>query len=151
MLLYNIIRTNVLPVAAADLLSIISAAARSLCILEIDVEGNGVTSAYTELGLYRVGTAGATGSGAIVPAPVNPAQPAFGGVVNTAWATQPVVGALVQNIPLNSNGQRYFWRAMPDLRNAIWSPGGAVAAGSLSLRPVTVNGNISLRLLVGEI
>lgn len=151
MLLYNLIRSNILPVAGQDLATIISNAARSFCILEIDVEGDGVASAFTELGLYRVGTAGATGSGAIVPVPVNPAQPAFGGVVNTAWTTQPVVGVLAHNIPLNSNGQRYFWRAMPNLQNAIWSPGGAVAAGTLSLRPVTVNGNVSIRLLLGEI
>ena len=151
MLLYNLIRSNLLPVASTDLATIISSAVRSFCILEIDIEGAGAASAFTELGLYRVGTAGITGSGAVVPAPVNPAQPAFGGVVNTAWSTQPVVGALVQNIPLNSNGQRYFWRAMPNLQNAIWSPGGAVAAGTLSLRPLTVNGNISLRLLLGEI
>lgn len=151
MLIYNVARSNALPVAAQDFMTILSNATRSFGILELDAEGAGTTSAYTELGLYRVTTAGATGSGAVVPAPVNPAMPAFGGVVNTGWTTQPVVGALIHNMPLNSNGQRYFWRAMPNLSNAIWSPGGAVAAGTLSIRPITISGNSSLRVQLAEI
>ena len=151
MLLYNITRSNALPVASQDFFTIISNATRSFGILELDGEGAGTTSAYTEMAVFRVGTAGVTGGGAITPAPVNPAQPAFGGVVNTTWSTQPVTGATIHSMPINSNGQRYFWRAMPNLSNAIWSPGGAVAAGTISIRPVTISGNISLRVQVAEI
>ena len=151
MLLYNITKSNALPVAAADFFTVLSNATRSFGILELDAEGAGTTSAYTEMGIYRVGTAGATGSAPITPAPVNPAQPAFGGVVNTAWTTQPTVGALIHTMPVNSNGQRYFWRAMPNLSNAIWCPGGAVAAGTISVRPITINGNVTVRMQLGEI
>lgn len=151
MLYYNMMRSNALPVATQDFATIISNATRSFGLYEIDAEGAGTTSAYTELGIYRVTTAGATGSGAITPAPVNPAQPAFGGVVNTGWTTQPVVGALLHNCPINSNGQRYFWRAAPNLSNVLWSPGGAAAAGSLSVRPITISGNTTLRLQLIEI
>lgn len=153
MLLYNLIRSNALPVSAQDFLTIISAATRSFCILELDGEGAGTASAYTEMGVYRVTTAGTTGGGAIVPTPVNPAQPAFGGVVDTTWTGQPVVAAAgpFHTMPINSNGQRYFWRAMPNLSNALWSPGGAVAAGSVSIRPITISGNITLRVQLGEI
>jgi hypothetical protein len=151
MLLYNIVRSNVTPTASQDFFTIISNATRSFGILELDAEGAGTTSAYTETGVYRVGTAGVTGGGAITPAPVNPAQAAFGGTVNTTWSTQPVIGALIQSMPLNSNGQRYFWRAMPNLSNAIWSPGGAVAAGTISVRPITISGAITVRAQVAEI
>lgn len=151
MLLYNIVRSAVTPTAAQDFMTIISNATRSFGILELDAEGGGTASAYTEMGVYRVTTAGTTGGGAIVPAPVNPAQPAFGGVVDTTWTGQPTIGALIHTMPVNSNGQRYFWRAMPNLSNAIWSPGGAVAAGTVSIRPITISGAITLRVQVCEI
>ena len=153
MLLYNIVRSNALPVLAQDFFTLMTNATRSLGILEIDAEGAGTASAYTEMGVYRVTAVGTTGSAPITPSPVNPAQPAFGGVVDTAWATYPTVGALVHTIPVNSNGQRYFWRAMPNLSNAIWVPGGGatVAAGQISVRPITVSGNVTVRMQVGEI
>ena len=151
MLLFNVIRSNALPIASQDFITIISNTTRSFCILELDAEGAGTASAYTEMGIYRVGTAGTTGGGAITPAPVNPAQAAFGGVVDTTWTGQPTIGALIHTMPVNSNGQRYFWRAMPNLSNAIWSPGGAVAAGTISIRPITISGNITLRAQIGEI
>ena len=151
MLLYNIVRSNALPVSAQDFLTIISNATRSFGILELDAEGAGTTSAYTEMGLYRVTTAGTTGSGAVTPVPVNPAQAGFGGTVFSGWTTQPTIGALIHTMPINSNGQRYFWRAMPNLSNAIWSPGGAVAAGTVSIRPITVSGNTTVRVQVAEI
>lgn len=153
MILYNVSVRGVTPTAGNDIMTLISNATRSFGVLEIDLEGDGVASAYTEHGLYRVGTVGVTGGGAVVPAPVNSASPAFGGTVNTTWGTQPVVGALVQALPLNANGQRYFWRCMPNLGDAIWSPGGGgtVPAGQLSLRAVTVSGPMSARLKLAEI
>ena len=151
MLLYNVIRSNALPVSAQDFFTIIGAATRSFCILELDAEGAGTASAYTEMGIYRVGTAGTTGATAITPSPVNPAQPAAAALVWTAWTGQPTIGALVHTMPINSNGQRYFWRAMPNLSNAIWSPGGNVAASYLSFRPITISGNTTVRAQIGEI
>ena len=153
MLIYNINRSNALPVASQDFISISGNATRSYGVLEIDAEGAGTTSAYTEMGVYRVSAVGTTGGGAITPVPVNVAQPAFGGVVNTTWSAQPTVSGLIQIIPINSNGQRYFWRAMPNLSNAIWSPGGgtAAAAAQMSVRPITISGNTSVRIQVCEI
>jgi len=151
MLLYNIIRSNTTPTAAQDFFTIISNATRSFAILELDAEGAGTASAYTETGVYRVTSAGTTGGGAITPVPVNPALAAFGGTVDTTWTTQPTVGSLIHTMPINSNGQRYFWRAMPNLSNAIWSPGGATAAGTISVRPITVSGALTVRAQIGEI
>jgi hypothetical protein len=151
MLLYNITRSNVTPTASQDFFTIISNATRSFGIIELDAEGAGTASAYTETGVYRVTGAGVTGGGAITPTPVNPALAAFGGVVDTTWTTQPTVGALIHTMPINSNGQRYFWRAMPNLSNAIWSPGGATTAGTVSIRPITISGAITVRAQVGEI
>lgn len=151
MLFYNVVRSNVLPVTATDFLGVVSAATRSLGIVEIDAEGAGVTSAYTELGIYRVTTAGVTGGAGITPAPLNPAQPAAGFSAFTTWGTQPVLAASpFHNIPLNSNGQRYYWKANT-FQEVLWSPGGAVAAGSISVRPISINGNVTVRLKFGEI
>jgi hypothetical protein len=149
---YNVQRSNVALSLSNDFFTIISAAARSFGILEIDFQGMGNASGANECGIYRVATAGVTGGGAITPAPVSPTSPAFTGTVNTTWSTQPVVGTLVHPIPINSNGQRYFWRCNPNLNNAIWSPGGANAAGSLSVgRSLTGTSNVSGRVQVAEI
>lgn len=159
MMLYNIIRANTaLPASTNDFMTIISGATRSFLIVEIDAEGDGNTSTYNEFGIYRVTTAGTTGGGAITPVPVDspnmtgttPAI-AFSGTVDTTWTTQPTVGSLIHNVPINANGQRYFWRANPNLSNAIVVPGGNNAAGTVSVRPSTGTSNISLRIMVAEL
>ena len=151
MLLYNVIRSNVTPTSASDFFTIISNATRSFGIIELDGEGAGTASAYTETGVYRISGLGTGPGGAITPAPVNPALPAAGFTVDTTYTTQPTVTTLIQTMAINSNGQRYFWRAMPNLSNAIWSPGGATAAGTVSIRPITISGAITIRAQVGEI
>lgn len=159
MMIYNIIRSNVALSTSNDFFTVISGANRSYLVLEIDAEGDGNTSSYNEFGIYRVATAGTTGGGAITPVPVDapnltgttPAI-AFSGVVDTTWSTQPTVGNLVHNVPLNANGQRYFWRANPNLSNAIVVPGGANAAGTLSVgRSLSGTSNVSIRLMVAEL
>lgn len=159
MMIYNIIRSNVALSTSNDFFTVISGASRSFLVLEIDAEGDGNTSSYNEFGIYRVATAGTTGGGAITPVPVDapnltgttPAI-AFSGTVDTTWSTQPTVGSLIHNVPLNANGQRYFWRANPNLSNAIVVPGGANAAGSISVgRSLSGTSNISLRLMVAEL
>ena len=153
MILYNASRSNALPVSAQDFLTLIGNATRSFGVLEVDMQGMSTASAATEAGLYRVSAAGTTGSGAVTPAPVNPASPAFGGLVWSGWTGQPTTSGLAQNIPANANGQRYFWRAAPNLFNAIWSPGGGTAAPAayISLRPLTISGNWSARVQLAEI
>jgi len=159
MIIYNIIRSNTALSLTADFFTIIAGAVRSFLVLEIDAEGDAAASAYNEFGIYRVTTAGVTPGGAITPVTVEapnltgttPAL-AFSGTVPTTWATQPVVGALIHNCPINANGQRYFWRCNPNLNNAITVPGGNNAAGSLSVgRGISGTSNISLRLQVAEL
>jgi len=131
--------------------TVIGAATRSWIVTELDFQGRGTASADNEVGLYRVGTAGATGSSALTFTPKNPASPAFAGTGFAAYSTQPVKGALVHNMPLNANGQRYFWRANPNLNNAIACPGGNNAAASLTLMPVSGSSSVGGRLELLEV
>jgi hypothetical protein len=159
MIPYNVIRSNAAQSLSNDFLTIIGGASRSNLLTEVDAEGAGTTSAFQEFGLYRVATAGATGGGAITPVVAGPAPNltgttpalAWSGTCFTTWATQPVLGALIKNVPLNLNGQRYFWRCNPNLNNAISIPGGNNAAASLSVRGITGTGNMSLRLQLLEL
>jgi hypothetical protein len=131
--------------------TLIANATRSFLLLEVDFEGMGTSSGANELGIYRVGTAGVTGSNALTVTPVNPASPAFGGTGFFTYATQPIAGALVQNIGLNTNGQRFFWRCNPNLNNAISVPGGNNAAASISLFPISGGGTGIGRFQLAEI
>lgn len=161
MMLYNIVRNNVTLSGTTPLFTIVPNL-RSLLLLEIDVEGDGTASAYNEMALYRVlasGTGGATAN-------TNVAQPvdqpnmtgttpllALAAAVNTTYATtQPTFTATapVHNIPINSNGQRYFWRANANLNNAIVIAPLATNAG-LVLAPITGTGIVSVRLQVAEL
>ena len=158
MMIYNVQRQNVALSTSADFLTLIAGASRSVLLLEFEAEGDGTSSAYNEFGIYRVATAGTTGSSAIVPVPIDspnmtgttPAI-AFSGLVYTAWATQPTLGSLIQQIAANSNGQRAFWRANANLSNAIVVPGGNNAASSISIRGINGTGNISYRLQFAEL
>jgi len=154
MIIYNIMRQNAALSTTNDFFTIVTASSRSVLVLEIDAEGDSTASAYNEAGIYRVTTTGATGGGAITPAPVDTPNAALvmQASVFTTWTTQPVVGALVHNVPVNANGQRYFWRANPNMSNAIMIQGnGPAAAGTLScLRSFSGTSNISARLQVAE-
>lgn len=109
---------------------------RSFVISEIDLEGFGTASATSEFAWFRTITAAAAGA-ATTALTANPTvslatPPAFtGNAAQSGYATtQPTIGALstaVHNCPLNQNGQRYFWRANPNLDNAIDCPGTATA------------------------
>lgn len=109
---------------------------RSSLITEIDLEGFGVASATSEFAFFRTITAAAAGAfgTALTPNPNTSlgTQPVYSGSAGQgAFATtQPTIGAfstIVKNMPLNANGQRYFWRANPNLDNAIDLPGTATA------------------------
>jgi len=133
--------------------TIVSAAARSFLVTELDFEGMGTASAVNEIGLYRVGTAGVTGSSALTFTSVdaNSSIPAFAGTGFAAYSTQPIAGTLLHNMPLNSNGQRYFWRCNPNMNNAYVVPGGANAAGSVALFPISGTGSVGGRLQIAEL
>jgi|SRR5579871_5750737 len=158
MIFYNVQRQNVALSSSADFMTIIAGASRSLLVVEFELEGDGTASAYNEVGIYRVATAGSTGAGAITPVTVEspnmtgttPAL-AFSGLVYTGWTTQPTLGSLIQQVGVNSNGQRAFWRANANLSNAITVPGGNNAAASLSVRGINGTGNVSVRVQFAEL
>lgn len=143
MQLYNIEIGGTLAATTTALATLIAAATRSIMLLEIEIEGMGTTSSANELGLYRIGTAGVTPSNALVVTPLSPSTPAFAGTAYATYATQPIKGALVHNIPFNGNGQKAFWRCNPGKENAIIIPGGNNAAASLGL--FTISGTVAMR------
>jgi hypothetical protein len=159
MIIYNVRVTGALSAVLTPIATVISGAIRSFLVLEVDLEGMGTASQANEVGIYRVGTAGVTGSSALTFTPTD--QPnmtgttpalAFSGTGFAAYATQPLAGALVQNIPINANGQRYFWRANANLNNAIPVQGGNNAAGSIGLFPLnTAGGTVTGRMQLAEI
>lgn len=117
-----------------SLITLVASATRSLKINEIYLSGGATASAANSVGVYRVGTAGVTPSGAITAAPINPASPAAAFTNATIHVTQPVVGAQLLNIPINGNGGIGYYR--PLAGQEIEIPAGAVAAASLTLRGV---------------
>lgn len=157
MIIYNLARQSVTMSGTTPFLTVVPGAARSFWIMEIDIQGMGNASAANEAGVYRVATAG-TGSATAIPTGVNaidlpnmtgttPAL-AFSGAANASYATtQPTLGALLQNLPFNSNGQRYFWRANANQNNAIPVPGGTTG---ITIAPLTGNGVLSVRLQIAE-
>ena len=107
---------------------------RSSLITEIDWQGFGITSATAEFGIYRTITAAAAGALTTVivgkPTIFVGTQPVFSGSAGqgTFATTQPTLDTNpTHSFDLNQNGQRYFWRANPNLDNAIDMPGTATA------------------------
>lgn len=157
MIVYNVRVAGTVGTTTTALATLISGATRSFLVLEVDLEGTGTASASNEIGIYRVGTAGVTGAGALtfttVESPnmtgTTPAL-AFSGTGFGSYTTQPVAGALIQNIGLNANGQRFFWRANPNLNNAITVPGGNNAAGSVALFPLSGSSTFVGRIQIAE-
>lgn len=129
----------------------ISGSVNSNLLIEFDLQGRGTSSADNEVGIYRIGTAGVTGSSAITLVPTNALYSAWAGTAFAAYSTQPVKGALVHNCPLNANGQRYFWRAMPNLSNAIVMPAGNVAAASLGFFPISGSSSVGGRVQLTQL
>jgi hypothetical protein len=166
MIIYDCIRENAALSTTVDFIQIISGATRSCLVLELDFEGDGTASAYDEVGVYRVTTQG-TGTAPTATTPATRDSPnmtgttpalAFSGLFygGTGYGTtQPTLATQpMHNIPVNANGQRYFWRANPNLNNAIVIPGAVTAgaaAGSLSFRSQSGTGNTSGRVQIAEL
>lgn len=153
MINYNVQIGGTLAATTTAIATIISGATRSFMLTEIDVNGQATASAVNEVGIYRVGTAGATGGGALTFTPTEglASNPAFSGTGFGSYTTQPIKGALIHNFGLNANGQRYFWRCNPNLNNAIVVPGGNVAAGTIALFPVSGTSVVTGRLQIAEL
>jgi hypothetical protein len=158
MIIYNVRINGTVGTTTTSLATLIAGAVRSFLVLEVDLQGQANASAANELGVYRVTTAGATPSGALTFTAID--QPnmtgstpalAFSGTGYGAYGTQPVAGALLQNIGLNANGQRFFWRANPNLNNAIPVQGGNNAAASIALFSISGSSIFTGRLQIAEI
>lgn len=130
-------------------LTIISGATRALKITEIYLAGTGNASASNDIGLYRVATAGVTGSVPITPNPDNPAAPAASCTNFTAYATQPALGAKLLDMPVNANGGVFYYRPMKG--DELEIPAGNVAAGSVTLRSVAGTSTVAGWITVEEI
>lgn len=134
--------------------TIIAGAIRSFLLMEIDFEGMGTASGANELGIYRVGTAGVTGSNALTFSNIdspNGGAPSFSGTGFFTYATQPIAGSLIHPFGFNTNGQRYYWRCKPNFSDAIVVPGGNVAAASIAVFPISGGGTGVGRLQIAEL
>lgn len=141
---YNIAVGGTLEATAlVGLFTIINGSVQAGLVTEMDFEGSGTSSAFAEMGIYRVGTAGTTGGGALTAVPTNAGYAAWSGTAFGSYSTQPIKGALLHNVPFNANGQRYFWRCNPNLNNAIDVPAGNVAAASIA--GFTISGTSTFR------
>jgi hypothetical protein len=154
-MLFRLNRSNVALSTTNDFFTIITGATRSLKILEIEAKFDATTAATTEVGIFRVTAAGITGSGPIVP-PLASESPvtatAFSGVVNTVWGTQPTVATLpTRIISANAPGDRYFWRCMPNEKDAIIVTGGGGIPGTLSVRSLIGTSAVTISLLIDEL
>ena len=155
MIIYNIIRSSVTMAGTTPLFTIVPGAGRSCLLMELDFEGMGTASAANEIGIYRVAAAGTGAATAIANTPTavegSTGTLTFSGAVNLSYATtQPTFAAtaIVHNMPLNSNGQRYFWRCNPNLNNAIVMP--SIAIPGLVFAPISGTGSVSGRVQIAE-
>jgi hypothetical protein len=129
---------------------------RSVMILEVDIEGGNNTSMYSEIGFFRVASAAGTiasgFSGGVTAPPVDLSAPTAAclwsigpyasGSTGPTGLTPTLATIPVHRIGINGNGQRYFWRANPNLNNAIVVPGTGVVSttvfgGGLILASIT--------------
>lgn len=136
---------------------------RSWLLLEIDAEGSASASAPGVFSFFRTITTAAVGAltTVVTPQPIDSlaTAPVFSGSAGqgTFATTQPTLaGNAIHSFGLNANGQRYFWRANPNLNNAIVVPGTATALlGGLGLVQVTATGTsamaITVRLQIAEL
>lgn len=156
---YNIHMASTQMNTSQDLLTIVSGSKRSVLICEIDLEGFELAGAAVDMGFFLCSSPGITANTTITPQPVgNPnltgSSPviSFSGTVvaGGGWSTQPTpVAECVHYIPMNANGQRYYW-ATENTEDMISIPGGGGAAGTLQLRPITGVSHIAGRIKIIE-
>ena len=125
---------------------------RSFVLLEIDVEGSGSSSAPATFSVFRTITTAAVGALTTVitgqPTVSLSTPPVFSGSAGQGSfaTTQPTLaGASMFNLSANANGQRYFWRANPNINNALDFPGTATALlNGLALVQVVATGTAAI-------
>ena len=124
MRIYNVRFPVTTPSASSvALLSFVAGSAKTVMILEMDFEGMGNVAANAEFAWYRWGASSfGTNSNTATPTAIDGTNTAASTTVyigNTGWTIQPTFSTSSFNFFLNANGQRYFWRANPNLNNAI--------------------------------
>jgi len=163
MVIYNVRIAPYVPTSLNSVLfGIFPGSTRSFLLLEIDIEGLGSSSSQCEFGFYR------TNNTSTVltllngyPTDVNSSPQAFSGVSGQGpGTTAPTAGTLVHEFGLNAFGQRYFWRANPNLNNAILCSGVSTNNGSTSfsgglilqqISGTPANSQIGGRIQIGEL
>lgn len=151
MIFYNARFPSFTMAATTVFAALVTSASRGMFLTEIDFEGMGAgTSSNNEFGLYRVSTAGTTSTAATL-VPVNSNSPASSGAAYSAYSAQPTKGEVVQNCPINGNGQRYNWKALPNMVDAIWIPAGGSAGGTLVCDQITGTAAVAGRLKIAEV
>ena len=154
MIVYNVRIPLVAASATANQGTIVSGATRSFLVLELDFQGQAAASAQNEMCVYRTLAAGITGGTALnfILADAPNTSPTFSGTGFITYTTAPTVTAASTLFPfgLNANGQRYFWRANPNLNNAIVVPGGAGTNG-ITLVALAGTSNYSGRFQIAEL
>jgi hypothetical protein len=136
---------------------------RSFVVLEIDGEGSGSSSAPSTFSVFRTINPAAAGALTTVitgqPTVSLATPPAFTGSAGQGSfaTTQPTLAAAASfNLSANANGQRYFWRANPNINNAFDVPGTATAlSNGIVLCQVVAAGTAVMaaqfRVQIGEI
>lgn len=144
MMVYNFRIASTATLAAGTnifllLTNVAAGTSRSAIITEIDFEGAGTSSGYAEIGLYRL-SAAATAGTAVTGVPID--SPSSAPTASTTGSTAPTggtVSALVHSFGINGNGQRYFWRANPNLNNAIVVPPTTAPANAIMIQCIAIN------------
>jgi hypothetical protein len=142
---YTLSRSNVANSTSNDLLTLISASARKLRLLEILVVGMGTTSTALEVAVFR-STGGTTGGGALTPAKLDTdtANQAFTNF--TTWSVQPTLSGdpVIPRQAFNANGGIMRFVCSP--RDEVLIRNGE----QFSVRGVLGAGNLSLGVVVEE-
>ena len=151
-LIYTIPRTSFALVAGNDVITVSGNALRSWRLLDIYLGGLGTASAANEIGICRTATVGITPGGALTPTPKNVRAPAFGGVVSTTWATQPVIGVVMDRLMVNANGGNIYRDFKREGLQLEWEAGGAAVLNScMSIRCVSGSSSIVFGYTIEEI
>lgn len=116
---YVITRDGVTPVGGQDLLTIVSASARRVRLVDVQIGGQGSSSAAQRIILAR-SSAGTTPGGAITPNKAEHSeQPAAASVVDTTWSVQPTIDTNGHVLTFNALGGPNKWQTQPGRPNGI--------------------------------
>lgn len=110
---YVVARDNVTPVGGQDILTLISATARRIRLISLNVTGRGSSSAPQQL-QFAMNPAGTTPGGAITPTKAeHTEQPAAVFTTATTWTTQPALATNFEVVGWNALGGINRWVTPP--------------------------------------